>query len=86
LFVAWFVAFELASAELARGSVEAGFHYYFLHHCCCSSWPSEECGLIEISERRGGGGELHAMVVLEEKDSNSDGVRDTQLRFYYIAH
>jgi hypothetical protein len=42
--------------------------------------------LIEISERRGGGGELHAMVVLEEKDSNSDGVRDTQLRFYYIAH
>ena len=54
LFVAWFGAFGLASSVLALGSVEVGFQ----RCCCCGSWPSEEYGLIEISKRRGRGGEI----------------------------
>jgi hypothetical protein len=59
LSVAWFGAFGLASSVLALGSVEVGFHHCCsCRHCCCESWPSEEYGLIEISKRRGGGGEM----------------------------
>jgi hypothetical protein len=59
LSVAWFGAFELASSVLALGSVEVGFHHCCsCCRCCCGSWPSEEYGLIEISKRTGGGGEM----------------------------
>jgi hypothetical protein len=59
LFVALSGAFELQLLELAPRSVEAGFqHHCSRLHCCCGSWPSEEYGLIEVSKRRGGGGEM----------------------------
>jgi hypothetical protein len=59
LSVAWFGAFELASSVLALGSMEVGFQHCCSHRrCCCGSWPSKEYGLIEISKRRGGGGEM----------------------------
>jgi hypothetical protein len=41
------------------GLVEVSFQHCCSHHrCCCGFWPSEEYGLIEISKRRGDGGEM----------------------------
>jgi hypothetical protein len=59
LSVSWFGVFGLASSVLALGSVEVGFQRCCSRRrWCCGSWPSKEYGLIEISKRRGGGGEM----------------------------